>query len=76
MTTGPVDLKLVGDRLQIVAACVAQLRALPTGSLEDFKRDFRNSAAAGSLLRENGPFQAPHSSSSVSQRNGRAASEA
>jgi uncharacterized protein YutE (UPF0331/DUF86 family) len=51
MTTGPVDLKIVGDRLQIVGACVARLRALPTGSLEDFKSDFRNSAAADSLLR-------------------------
>jgi len=51
MTPGRVDLKVVGDRLRAVRRMVEQLRALPAGSLEQFRADFRNTAAAESLLR-------------------------
>jgi uncharacterized protein YutE (UPF0331/DUF86 family) len=51
MTPGPVDLKIVDDRLAIVAACLADLRLLPVRTLADFTGDRRNPAAAESLLR-------------------------
>jgi uncharacterized protein YutE (UPF0331/DUF86 family) len=51
VTPGAIDLKIVDDRLAIVAACLADLRSLPAGSLADFAGDRRNPAAAESLLR-------------------------
>ena len=51
MTQGRIDLKIVEDRLQILASCLESLRLLPVASLEDFRADWRNAAAADSLLR-------------------------
>jgi uncharacterized protein YutE (UPF0331/DUF86 family) len=51
MTPGPVDLKIVADRLDILGSCVRDLKKLPDTSLEDFVADWRNAAAAESLLR-------------------------
>jgi uncharacterized protein YutE (UPF0331/DUF86 family) len=51
MTRGPVDLKIVDDRLAIVLTCLADLRFLPADTLVDFTADRRNAAAAESLLR-------------------------
>lgn len=51
MTPADIDLKVVLDRLEIVENCLYLLRALPTDSLEAFTADFRNPAAAESLLR-------------------------
>jgi uncharacterized protein YutE (UPF0331/DUF86 family) len=51
MTPGRVDLKVVTGRLDIAAACVRELRALPASSLEEFEADARNPAAAESFLR-------------------------
>lgn len=51
MTPGQVDLKVVADRARAVRRMVAQLRALPAASLEEFTADFRSPAAAESLLR-------------------------
>jgi uncharacterized protein YutE (UPF0331/DUF86 family) len=51
MTPGRVDLKVVGDGLAIIDACVRDLRALPQGSLEEFLGDRRNPPATESLLR-------------------------
>jgi uncharacterized protein YutE (UPF0331/DUF86 family) len=51
VTTGRVNLKVVGDLLQGVDDCLAGLRSLPAGSLEDFTADFRSPAAAESFLR-------------------------
>jgi len=51
MTPTGVDLKVVHDRLAIVAACVADLRRLPLSALQEFRADWRNPAAADSLLR-------------------------
>lgn len=51
MTPGPVNLKVVADRLDIVAACLTALRRLPAGSPEEFGADWRNAAAADSALR-------------------------
>ena len=51
MTPGRVDLKVVADRLRAVRRMVDQLRALPAGCLHEFTADFRNAAAAESLLR-------------------------
>ncbi len=51
MTRGPINLKIVADRLDLVTACLADLRRLPTGSLEEFRSDWRNPAAAESELR-------------------------
>jgi uncharacterized protein YutE (UPF0331/DUF86 family) len=51
MTPGPVDLKVVADRLAIVAACVTALRNLPASRVEAFLADARNPASAESLLR-------------------------
>ncbi len=51
MTPGPVDLKVVADRLAIVAACVTALRNLPVSNVEEFLADARNPASAESFLR-------------------------
>ncbi len=51
MTRGQVDLKLVTARLEIVAACLRELRSLPANSLEEFVADSRNPAAAESFVR-------------------------
>ena len=51
MTPGRVDLKVVADRARATRRMVAQLRALPAASLAEFTADFRNPAAAESLLR-------------------------
>ena len=51
VTKGAVDLKVVRDRLEIVAVCLADLRTLPQSSVEEFLGDRRNPAAADSLLR-------------------------
>jgi uncharacterized protein YutE (UPF0331/DUF86 family) len=51
MTTGHLDFKVVSDRLDIVQDCLQRLRALPTSSLDEFTSDYRNPAAAESLLR-------------------------
>ena len=39
MTLGNVDLKVVTARLEIVATCLREMRALPTSSLEEFVAD-------------------------------------
>lgn len=51
MTLGPIDLKVIGDRMGIVRRCLDEPRKLPVSSLSEFSRDFRNPAAAESLLR-------------------------
>jgi uncharacterized protein YutE (UPF0331/DUF86 family) len=51
MTQGKVSLKVVGDALDLIAACLRDLRALPQSSLDEFLADRRNPAAAESLLR-------------------------
>ena len=51
MTPGEIELKVVRDRLGILAECVEGLRGLPTGSLAEFRSDPRNAAAADSYLR-------------------------
>lgn len=51
MTTGRINLKVVGDLLQGVEDCLTGLRSLPAGSPEEFTADFRNPAAAESFLR-------------------------
>ncbi|MBI2215863.1 MAG: DUF86 domain-containing protein [Candidatus Rokubacteria bacterium] len=51
MTRGPINLKVVAERLEIVARCLDDLRAVPSSSFEEFQADRRNPAAAESLLR-------------------------
>lgn len=51
MTVGRINFKVVSDRLEIVQDCLRGLRALPLGSLDEFTSDYRNPAAAESLLR-------------------------
>ncbi len=51
MTRGSLSLKIVGDRLDLIADCLDGLRKLPASSLEEFSSDHRNPAAAESLLR-------------------------
>jgi uncharacterized protein YutE (UPF0331/DUF86 family) len=51
MTKGPVSMKVVGDLLRSLEVCLEDLRKLPTESPEVFTVDFRNPAAAESLLR-------------------------
>ncbi len=51
MSPGLIDLKIVDDRLAIVAACLRDLRSLPTSSLVEFRADWRNTAAADAHLR-------------------------
>ncbi len=51
MTPTGIDLKVVSDRLTLVAECLAELRALPAESSERFFADRRNAPAAESHLR-------------------------
>ena len=51
MTTGPVDPKIVSDRLALARRCLEDLRTLPATSLTEFLGDRRNAHAADSLLR-------------------------
>lgn len=51
MTSGRVDLKIAGDALETVEACLRGLRSLPVASLEEFVGDLRNPPAAESFLR-------------------------
>ena len=51
MTRGSIDLKIVRDRLRLVAQSVEDLRALPHTSLEEFIADRRNILAADAALR-------------------------
>ncbi|HVR97498.1 MAG TPA: DUF86 domain-containing protein [Thermoanaerobaculia bacterium] len=51
MTRGTLNLKIVGDRLDLIADCLNGLRKLPATSLEEFSSDYRNPATAESLLR-------------------------
>lgn len=51
MTRGRIDLKVVGDRLGIARKCLDHLARLPTDDARRFSADFRNAAAAESLLR-------------------------
>jgi uncharacterized protein YutE (UPF0331/DUF86 family) len=51
VTRGRVDLKVVGDRVRAVRGMVGRLQGIPAGSLSEFTADFRNPAAAESLLR-------------------------
>jgi uncharacterized protein YutE (UPF0331/DUF86 family) len=51
MTAGGVNLKVVGDGLEIVETCLTELRSLPHSSLAEFLSDRRNPPAAESLVR-------------------------
>ena len=51
MTPGSVDLKVVSDRLDLVAEHVGELRALPAATFDEFRADRRNARAAEALLR-------------------------
>jgi uncharacterized protein YutE (UPF0331/DUF86 family) len=51
MTQGAINIKVVGDALEMIASCLRDLRALPQVSLAEFLADRRNPAAAESLLR-------------------------
>lgn len=51
MTPGTVDLKVVGDRLQIVVTCLHDLRGIPHGSFDEFISDRRNPLASDAALR-------------------------
>jgi len=51
MTPGKVDLKVVGDRLQIVTTCLTDLRGIPRGSIDEFISDRRNPLASDAALR-------------------------
>ncbi len=51
MTPTGVDLKVVAERLDIVRACLLDLRALARDDLQTFAADRRNPAAAESFLR-------------------------
>ncbi len=51
MTPGPVDLKIVRDRLLVVEQSLNDLRTLPHTSLEEFISDRRNVLAADAALR-------------------------
>lgn len=51
MTPGPVDLKVVSDRLSLVAEHLDELRALPVAAVDEFCADRRNARAAEALLR-------------------------
>jgi len=51
VTRGRIDLKVVTDRASAIRRMIAQLRALPCASIEEFTSDFRTPAAAESLLR-------------------------
>lgn len=51
MTPTGISLKIVHDRLAYMDGCVEELRALPAGSLDEFRADRRTPRAADSLLR-------------------------
>jgi len=51
MTPGAVDLKVVGDRLQIVVSCLTDLKGIPHGSIDEFISDRRNPLASDAALR-------------------------
>ena len=51
MTPGHVDLKIVDERLRIVAVSLDDLRALPQTNLAEFTADRRNPLAADAALR-------------------------
>lgn len=51
MTPGRVSLKVVGDLFLVIKECLEALRALPSGSTEEFTSDLRNAGAAESFLR-------------------------
>jgi uncharacterized protein YutE (UPF0331/DUF86 family) len=51
VTPGSINLKVVADRLELVSACLADLRGLPTAGLDEFRSDWRNAAASESNLR-------------------------
>jgi uncharacterized protein YutE (UPF0331/DUF86 family) len=51
MTPGAVDLKVVGDRLQIVVSCLTDLKAIPSASIDEYISDRRNPLATDAALR-------------------------
>ena len=51
MTPGSIDLKVVGDRLRVVAQSLDDLRAIPSESFDEFISDRRNPLAADAALR-------------------------
>ena len=51
MTPGPVDLKIVRDRLLFLDRSLIDLRSLPHASLDEFIADRRNVLAADAALR-------------------------
>jgi uncharacterized protein YutE (UPF0331/DUF86 family) len=51
MTPGPLNLKLVGDRLALARQCLADLETLRALGATAFTSDRRNPAAADSFLR-------------------------
>ena len=51
VTAGNVDLKIVGERLDIARRAVADFRSLPQSSMGEFTADRRNVWSADSLLR-------------------------
>jgi uncharacterized protein YutE (UPF0331/DUF86 family) len=51
MTPGRIDLKVVRDRLELVAQSLADVRALPQSDLDEFTADRRNTLAADAALR-------------------------
>lgn len=51
MTPGTIDLKIVGERLEIARRALGDLRSLPHATLADFTSDRRNIWSADALLR-------------------------
>jgi uncharacterized protein YutE (UPF0331/DUF86 family) len=51
MTPGPIDLKIVRDRLALVEQSLDDLRSLPQADFEQFTSDRRNILAADAALR-------------------------
>jgi uncharacterized protein YutE (UPF0331/DUF86 family) len=51
MTPGPVDLKIVRERLQLLEQSLHDLQSLPQASLDEFTADRRNILAADAALR-------------------------
>ncbi len=51
MTPGPVDVKLVADRLAVVEGSVATILGIPHATLDEFLSDPRNRFATDALLR-------------------------